>query len=31
MQNIPGVTTTDAKKTTDMYEKCRYLNEINQG
>lgn len=31
MQNIPGISTTDAKKTTDMYEKCRYLNEINQG
>ncbi|MBQ6975406.1 MAG: hypothetical protein IJQ16_02505 [Selenomonadaceae bacterium] len=29
MQNIPGISTTDAKKTTDMYEKCRYLNEIN--
>ena len=31
MQNIPGITTTDAKKTTDMYEKCQYLNEINDG
>ena len=31
MQNIPGISTTDAKKTTDMYEKCRYLNEINNG
>lgn len=31
MQNIPGISTTDAKKTTDMYEKCRYLNEINKG
>ena len=31
MQNIPGISTTDAKKTTDMYEKCRYLNEINGG
>ena len=31
MQNIPGITTTDAKKTTDMYEKCCYLNEINGG
>ncbi len=31
MQNIPGISTTDAKKTTDMYEKCRYLNEISQG
>ena len=31
MQNIPGITTTDAKKTTDMYEKCQYLNEINGG
>ncbi|MFA6850928.1 MAG: SNF2-related protein, partial [Selenomonadaceae bacterium] len=29
MQNIPGITTTDAKKTMDMYEKCRYLNEKN--
>ncbi|MEN6624266.1 MAG: SNF2-related protein [Smithella sp.] len=27
MQNIPGITTTDAKKTTDLYEKCQYLNE----
>ena len=31
MQNIPGIATTDAKKTTDMYEKCRYINEINNG
>ena len=31
MQNISGISTTDAKKTTDMYEKCRYLNEISQG
>jgi len=31
MQNIPGISTTDAKKTTDMYEKCRYLNEKNNG
>ena len=31
MQNIPGISTTDAKKTTDMYEKCQYLNEINGG
>ena len=31
MQNIPGISTTDAKKTTDMFEKCRYLNEVNDG
>ena len=31
MQNIPGISTTDAKKTTDMYEKCCYLHEVNQG
>ncbi|MBR6013548.1 MAG: DEAD/DEAH box helicase family protein [Selenomonadaceae bacterium] len=31
MQNIPGISTTDAKKTTDMFEKCCYLNEINNG
>ena len=31
MQNIAGISTTDAKKTTDMFEKCRYLNEINHG
>ena len=31
MQNIQGISTTDAKKTTDMYEKCRYLNGINNG
>ena len=31
MSNIPGISTTDAKKTTDMYEKCRYLNEANKG
>ncbi len=31
MQNIPDISTTDAKKTTDMYEKCCYLNEINNG
>ena len=29
MQNIPGISTTDARKTTDMYEKCCYLHEIN--
>jgi len=28
MQNVAGVTTTDAQKTNDLYEKCRYLNEI---
>lgn len=31
MSNIPGISTTDAKKTTDMYEKCRYLSEKNGG
>ena len=31
MSNIPGISTTDAKKTMDMYEKCRYLNEVNKG
>jgi hypothetical protein len=28
MGNIPGIATTDAKKTMDMFEKCQYLNEI---
>lgn len=28
MQNVAGVTTTDAQKTSDLYDKCKYLNEI---
>lgn len=31
MQNIPGIATTDAQKTTDMYNKCQYLNEVTNG
>ena len=31
MQNIPGITTTDAQKTMDMFEKCLYLNEVTNG
>ena len=31
MSNLPGISTTDAQKTTDMYEKCRYLSEKNGG
>ena len=31
LDNVPGITTEPKKKTADMYEKCRYLNEINQG
>lgn len=27
LSNVAGVSTTDAGKTSDMYEKCKYLNE----
>ena len=31
LSNVSGVSTTDAQKTTDLYEKCMYLNEKTNG
>lgn len=31
MSNVAGVQTSDAQKTTDLYEKCMYLNEKTNG
>ncbi len=31
MQNVAGVTTTESKKSQDMYMKCRYIDEITGG
>nr|WP_298595445.1 SNF2-related protein [uncultured Mitsuokella sp.] len=31
LTRLPGVSTTDAQKTTDLYEKCMYLHEITGG
>ena len=31
MANVAGVQTSDAQKSTDLYEKCMYLNEITNG
>lgn len=31
MQNVAGVTTTESKKSQDLYMKCRYLDEITGG
>ena len=31
MSNVAGVQTSDAQKSTDLYEKCQYLNEITDG
>nr|WP_231035078.1 SNF2-related protein [Pectinatus frisingensis] len=31
MQNVAGVSTTDAQKTMDLFQKCRYINENNNG
>jgi len=30
MQNVAGLSTTDAQKSSDMYLKCRYLDEITE-
>jgi hypothetical protein len=31
MQNVAGVSTTDAQKSSDMFMKCRYMDEITGG
>lgn len=31
MQNVAGIATTDAQKSSDLYMKCQYLNEITNG
>lgn len=31
MRNVAGLSTTDAQKSSDMFLKCRYLDEITQG
>ena len=31
MNNVSGISSTGAKKSTDMQLKCQYLSEINQG
>lgn len=31
MQNVAGVSTTDAQKSSDMYAKCQYMDEITGG
>ena len=30
MQNVAGLSTTDAQKSSDMYLKCRYMDEITE-
>ena len=31
MTNVAGIQTTDAQKSSDMYLKCRYLDELTGG
>ena len=31
MRNVAGLSTTDAQKSSDMYGKCRYMDEITGG
>lgn len=31
MTNVAGISTTEAKKSTDMFQKCRYIDEITGG
>lgn len=31
MNNVSGLSTTDAQKSSDLYLKCRYLDEITGG
>ena len=31
MRNVGGIAQTEAKKSSDMYMKCRYLDEITGG
>lgn len=31
MRNVAGLSTTDAQKSSDMYLKCRYMDELTGG
>ena len=31
MRNVAGISQTEAQKSSDMYAKCRYLDEITEG
>ena len=31
MRNVAGLTTTDAQKSSDMFAKCRYMDELTEG
>ena len=31
MRNVAGLSTTDAKKSSDMFSKCRYMDELTGG
>ena len=31
MRNVAGLSTTDAQKSSDMYLKCRYIDELSEG
>ena len=31
MRNVAGVSQTEAQKSTDMFNKCQYMNEITEG
>ena len=31
MRNVAGVSQTEAQKSTDMFNKCQYINEVNGG
>lgn len=31
MRNVAGLSTTDAQKSSDMFAKCRYMDELTSG
>ena len=31
MRNVAGLSTTDAQKSSDMFSKCRYMDELTGG
>jgi len=31
MRNVAGISQTEAQKSSDMYAKCRYLDEVTEG
>lgn len=31
MRNVAGISQTEAQKSTDMFNKCQYINEVNNG